>query len=299
MALSPEFEAHLRSGTTTLCRAWSLVRKDGVAFGFTDHDMDLAFDGMTFRADTGLAAKAVEQATGLAVDNTEAVGILSDEALREADIDAGRFDGADVRAWIVNWQDLSQRCLQFRGVIGEVSRGNGVFTAELRGLTEPLNQPRGRVYQSADSVVLGDAQNKFDVNALGYFHEGPVEEVESGKIFTFQALDGFGDRWFENGRVEVLSGAATGLVGWVKNDRLSGDGRILELWEAFRAPIAPGDLIRFEAGYDGRVETSQLKFNNILNYRGFPHIPGEDWLMAYPAEGRPMEGESLNVPIFL
>ena len=89
-------------------------------------------------------------------------------------------------------------------------------------------------------------------------------------------------------------GLAAGLVGWNKNDRLSADGRVVELWEAFQAPIVPGDRIRFEAGYDGRLVSSRLKFNNIVNFRGFPHIPGEDWLMAYPASGRVMDGGSLN-----
>jgi uncharacterized phage protein (TIGR02218 family) len=298
MALPEALQAHLQTGHTTLCRAWSLTRKDGTAYGFTDHDRDLAFGGLTYRADTGLAASAVQQATGLSVDNGEAVGVLSDASLREEDIEAGRFDGAEVVAWLVNWQDPSARVMQFRGTLGEISRGGGAFTAELRGLTEGLNQPKGRVYQATDTVVLGDAQNKFDLTTLGYVFEGAVEEVEQRKLFRFAALDGFDDLWFENGRCEILSGAAEGLVGWVKNDRLSGAGRSIELWEPLGAAVAPGDLVRFYAGYDGRLETARLKFNNVVNFRGFPHIPGEDWMMAYPSSGREMDGGSLDLTEF-
>jgi uncharacterized phage protein (TIGR02218 family) len=294
MALSEAMAAHLAGGDTTLCRAWAVLRRDGVTLGFTDHDRDLAFEGIAFRADTGLAARAVQQSTGLSVDNSEALGILSDSSIREEDIEAGRFDGAEVLSWLVNWQDTNQRLLQFRGTIGEISRGNGAFTAELRGLTEALNTPLGRSFQASDTVVLGDAQNKFDLNTPGYAFEGPVEEIEERKRFRFAALDQFADRWFERGRAEILSGAGQGLTGWVKNDRLRATGREVELWQALPAAIAPGDLIRFEAGYDGRVETAQLKFNNLINYRGFPHIPGEDWLMAYPSSAREMDGGSLN-----
>ncbi len=91
----------------------------------------------------------------------------------------------------------------------------------------------------------------------------------------------------------MLSGAAEGLIGLVKNDRLSGDGRRIELWEALRAAVARGDAVRIEAGCDKRAETCRLKFNNLLNFRGFPHIPGEDWQMSYPAEGQPLDGGSL------
>ncbi len=167
MALSEAFETHLRSGTTTVCRAWAVTRRDGVTYGFTDHDEALEFEGIAFRADSGLSAGAIQQATGLAVDNTEAVGVLSDAALREEDIQAGRFDGAEVRAWLVNWADVSQRVLKFSGSLGEIKRAGGAFQAELRGLTEALNQPQGRVYQSPCAAVLGDAACAFDLSAPG------------------------------------------------------------------------------------------------------------------------------------
>ena len=89
---------HLKSGATTVCRAWAVRRADGVTLGFTDHDRDLSFDGVTFRAGTGLTARSLMQSTGLAVDNSEAFGALSSDAVREADIESGRYDGAEVRA---------------------------------------------------------------------------------------------------------------------------------------------------------------------------------------------------------
>ena len=111
---------HLALGATTVCHAWALERADGVVMGFTDHDGDLAFEGIRFLAGTGLTAGALQQVTGLAVDNAEVAGALSDAGIREADIRAGRFDGAEVRLWLVNWADVGQRMLRFRGSLGEV-----------------------------------------------------------------------------------------------------------------------------------------------------------------------------------
>lgn len=105
MGVSERFQAHLDSGHTTLARCWQLVRSDGEILGFTDHDRDLAFAGTVFKADTGLTAQALEQSTGLAVDNSEALGALSAAAISEGDIAAGRFDGARVTAWLVNWAE--------------------------------------------------------------------------------------------------------------------------------------------------------------------------------------------------
>ena len=88
-------QAHLETGATTLARAWAISRSDGVVLGFTDHDRDLEFDGIRFRANSGLTARALQQSSGLAVDNTEALGALSDAALREADLMAGRYDTSE------------------------------------------------------------------------------------------------------------------------------------------------------------------------------------------------------------
>ena len=294
MALSAELEAHLQTGATTVCRCWAVERKDGWVRGFTDHDVGLEFEGINFRADTGLTARALQQTTGLSVDNTEAVGALSDSAITEEDILAGRFDGAEVRAWLVNWAEVSQRILQFRGSIGEVARGGGAFQAELRGLTEALNQPQGRIFQKPCTAVLGDGLCRFDLNAPGFFAERAAEVVEDAREFSFADMTGFDDRWFERGTFRVLSGRAAGLTGIVKNDRVIGSGRRIELWEKIALPVESGNLIRVEAGCDKRAEPCKVKFANFVNFRGFPNIPGEDWLMSYPVKSGTNTGGSLS-----
>ncbi|SFD53751.1 DUF2163 domain-containing protein [Roseivivax sediminis] len=283
---------HLETGLTTVARAWEVNRTDGVSFGFTDHDRDLTFAGRTFRADSGLTALALQQGTGLSVDNTEALGALSADAITEADIEAGRFDDAEVVAWLVNWADTSARKILFRGFIGEIRREEGAFHAELRGLAEKLNRPIGRVYQAPCTAVLGDAACGFDFAQPGYLWEGPLASAEDGRRFSLGAIGGFDPDWFRRGRFEVLEGPAAGLFGWVKRDETRGSARVIELWEPIRAEIRPGDRVRVQAGCDKRMETCRLKFNNLLNFQGFPDIPGEDWLTVHPTEAKALGGGS-------
>ena len=285
---------HLESGATTVARAWLLRRRDGVTMGFTDHDRDLSFGEEIYRAGTGLTAKALQQTTGLSVDNSEAMGALSDAAINEDDILAGRYDAAEVTAWLVNWAETDERVMQFRGSLGEIVRAGGAFQAELRGLTELLNQPQGRVIQRPCAAVLGDGDCRFDLSLPGYFSERAVEEVEEGRVFRWASFAGFDDRWFERGRLRLLTGSAAGVIGVVKNDRLSATGREVELWQAVLPGIAAGDLVRIEAGCDKRAETCRLKFGNFLNFQGFPHVPGEDWLASYPVRTSRNDGGSLG-----
>jgi uncharacterized phage protein (TIGR02218 family) len=285
-------EAHLASGATSVCRCWTLLRTDGVRFGFTDHDRGLTFDGVAFKPETGLSAAALMQTTGLSVDNTEAVGALSDDAITEADIAAGRYDGAQIEAWLVQWDAPENRVLQFRGTLGDLTRAGGSFTAELRGLAEQMNTPTGRVYQRDCAAVLGDAACRFDLETPGYVAEGVLVDVEGGRVLSVEGLGAFEPRWFERGRCVVLDGAAMGLTGAIKADGPDGALRRVELWDRLRAGLAVGDRIKLTAGCDKRLETCRLKFSNILNFRGFPDSPGEDWMVAHPSRVSARSGGS-------
>lgn len=292
MEISEQLQSHLEGGHTTLANAWAITRKDGKVFGFTDHDCPLSFEGVEFEPDSGMTAMALQRATGLSVDNTEALGALSEAGLTDADIETGRFDGAEVAAWKVNWADVSQRALMFRGFIGEIKRIDGAFQAEVQGLSSLLNRPLGRVYQKPCTAVLGDASCGFDTTVPGYTHEGQVEAIEDARSFVFDAMEGFEPDWFNRGRLEILDGEGAGLSGAIKRDRAENGKRKIELWEPLRAEIRPGDMLRLTAGCDKRFETCRLKFNNALNFQGFPDLPSDDWVAITPGQSNETGGGS-------
>ncbi|GHC09887.1 hypothetical protein GCM10007291_02790 [Gemmobacter nanjingensis] len=295
MSARDDLLAHLAGGATTVCRAWLVRRVDGTQMGFTDHDGDLRFGGVTFRASTGLTAGALQQSTGLSVDNTQAVGALSDAGLTEADILAGRYDGAEVEAWLVNWADPTQRDLLFRGTLGEITRNGAGFEAELRGLAERLNHPQGWVYQRECAALLGDRECGVDLQDPQFTADCVLAEVTERRVFRFAPLAEYPQGWFERGVLTLRDGAAADLSGAIKTDRILADGRReIGLWRALGADVAAGTAVRLVAGCDKRPETCRQKFNNFLNFRGFPHIPGEDWLTSFPTSSLVNDGGSLR-----
>ena len=281
--MQDNLSGHLQSGSTTVCRAWKVERKDGETLGFTDHDGDLIFDGVKFMAQTGLTARALQQTSGFAVDNTEAMGALSDASVREEDILAGRYDGAGVTAYLVNWQQVDERTILFRGTFGEIVRSEGMFQVELRGLTERLNGPVGQVFHAECSALLGDRRCTVDLASAAVSVSAPVMERGDGRVFRLGALPQYQDGWFAHGRLIVVDGEGEGQIGIVKSDKITGDLRVIELWQPLTIQPQPGDVVRLEAGCDKRSKTCREKFGNFLNFRGFPHIPGEDWLRSYPS----------------
>ncbi|EBA11363.1 DUF2163 domain-containing protein [Roseobacter sp. CCS2] len=285
--------AHLRSGVSHTCHCWLIRRRDGVQLGFTDHDADLHFDGITFNPQNGLSARAIANTTGLSVNNTEAFGVLSDDAIAEADILAGRYDGATVQVWLVCWDDANARKTLFRGSLGEITRGAGGFEAELQGLTEALNQTQGRSYLKTCSAVFGDARCRFGTDHPSYRLEHSLDAPSEGQVFTLTGIKNFNIGWFEHGVLEVLSGAAIGLQGLIKSD-VGLTERVITLWSPLNAPVSPGDVLRLTAGCDKRPVTCREKFSNFLNYQGFPDMPGDDWLVSVPRSDQSHTGGSLT-----
>jgi uncharacterized phage protein (TIGR02218 family) len=278
--------------TTTYATAWSIHRSDGKTFGFTDHDNELIFNEMHFAPDTGMNALAIQQETGLSVDNTEAIGALRDDRISETDIRAGRYDNAEVRAYRVDWKNTDDHVLIFRGHIGEITIKGGAFQAEIRGLSAFLNRPFGSVFQTPCSAVLGDKRCQFDTSMAGFQHETTVAQIIAPNVLGLDAMEGFDPTWFTRGKIEILSGAAKGLIGAIKSDDQHGATRQITLWTALGLQPESGDRVRITTGCDKQFATCRDKFSNILNYRGFPDIPPSDWVMVHPTHAMQKAGGS-------
>jgi uncharacterized phage protein (TIGR02218 family) len=142
--------------------------------------------------------------------------------------------------------------------------------------------------------VLGDRNCHFDLDTEGYAETLDVQIQAEGRVFTWDQFQGFDIGWFARGRLEVLEGPAAGLWSMIKHDRIDGQKRVIELWEPIRGAVGPGTSVRLVAGCDKRMETCRLKFNNLLNFQGFPDLPGEDWVLAVPRSSAPNTGGSLR-----
>ena len=272
---TPALAAHLAGEVTTLATCWRLERADGWVRGFTDHDRELVVDGLTYVASTGFMPSAIKTASDLSVDNLDVDGFLDDAALRAEDLIAGLFDGARIEVFIVNWADLGQgRLLLRKGFLGEIKRADQRFSAEIRGLSNRLQQTAGKLYSRLCRVDLGSSECGV---ALGprtdTYAVTQMIAADTVRILTARAT-GF----FTFGKATFTTGANAGAV----NEVLLHDGQTIRLFVPMPRPIVVGDQIVLVAGCDKTPETCNAKFANILNFRGEPHIPGNDKVFSYP-----------------
>lgn len=264
---------------------WKIERRDGVVQGFTEHDEDLTFDGVTYLASSGFTASRMQQSLGLSADNLNVDGALSSATINEDDLAAGLYDNAEVELSWVNWQDTAQRIVKDRGNIGEVARRETAFSAEFRSMVHRLNQPGGRLYQRSCDAVLGDARCGVSLSG-GFKGTGSLSVGSSGRNLVVAGLGSFADGFFTYGVLTFTAGANDGLQFEVK----SHVGTSIRLWEIPPEAVAVSDTFEVTAGCPKDAGACKAKFNNLANFRGFPHIPGNDILSDYPRE----EDETLD-----
>lgn len=278
--------AKLSSGVTTLCYVWRVQRRDGEAFAFTDHDCALSFDDLIAEPLHGLSTGVIEKSIGLGVDSASIEGALSSEAVTEGDLARGVWDGARVDIYRVDWSAPTERVHVFAGHIGEVKRGAQAFEAELRGLQAAFNVPVGRVFSRYCDADLGDARCGVNIEAPEFRGEGVVSEVLGSHAFKATGLGDYADQWFSRGRIVWDVGGQSEIA----THRVEGEQVTFEVLDAW--PIELGASFVVYAGCDKRLATCGAKFANVANFRGFPHMPGNDAIQTGPRSGDRLDGSS-------
>lgn len=286
--------AHLAGDVTTLCHCWKLTCGDGQVAGFTDHDRTLSFGDVSFEPEAGFSASEARATLGLAVDAMEVEGALSSASISDADIAEGLYDGAGVETYLVNWRKPQDHALIRRATIGKIVRKDQRFVAELESPASALDQPRGRYVRRTCDAELGDARCGFDLDQDGFSGSGTVAANAALHAIDVSGLESFEAGWFSGGFLTWTGGANDGRRTRIVQHLAAGDSARLVLLPGGWSQPAAGDAFAATAGCDKRFATCKAKFANQLNFRGFPHLPGNDAAYGYVTDGAIFDGGALT-----
>lgn len=259
---------------TTLALCWRLERRDGVALGLTDHDRDLLIDGLVHRAAPGMTPSAIKRSATLEIDTMDASGVLTSDLITARDLAAGRWDGARVALFAVDWTDPVQTVPLGEGTIGAVETRDGAFTAELRGASAVL--ARAVVEDTAPTcrAELGDRRCR--VAMAGRQRIARLVGA-SANVLTLDAPEPSANAYGE-GLLRWLGGANAGVDQAIARSA----GVEVTLRAEPRFAPAPGTQLLLIEGCDKTIATCTQRFGNALNFRGEPFLPGIDLLTRYP-----------------
>ena len=280
---SSNMAAHLAGEVTSLAVCWKLTLVGGTVMGFTDHTSDLTVSSQLYKAATGFSPTSVETKDKFSVDNLDVAGILDAAAITEADIMAGKYDFAEIEIFMVNVTDLSQGIITHRrGWLGEVTLKNGQFVAEVRGLAQKLSQNIVELYSPTCRAIFGDGRCK--ANLASYTVGGSVNTVSSRQVFISNSMTQAAG-YFSGGEVVWLTGANAGRRMEIKEF----SNKQFTLALPMPNNVAVSDTFNAIAGCDKTISTCIAKFNNAVNFRGEPYVPGMDKMLATAATANDLQ----------
>ena len=265
----------LTGDLTFLAICWRIIRSDGVALGFTTHDRPLMVGGMRYDSAPGMMPSAIVAGDDLEVESMDIGGALTGDAITAADLGIGRYDGAAVAVFFVDWRDPDggrQRLVG--GSIGTVEAGVGAdsgFVATLRGPTAALAVTAVETYAPECRAELGDA--RCGVAMRGRRVRTVVAGGQGLAVVPALLADPLGD--YVDGRLRVFDGAEAGVGRRI----VAAEAGALLVEDALA--LAPGMRIELWQGCDKRLATCAGRFGNALNFRGEPHVPGADILTRF------------------
>ena len=256
---------------TTLAFLWRVERSDGITLGFTSHDRDLTRDGLIYRAAPGMVPSAIHQSDGFDADDVELAGALASGAFTDADLRAGRWDGARLTVSAADWSDpAAEAIVLIRGSFGSVALRDGAFSVALRGATSVFDRPVSEETSPSCRASLGDRRCRVDLRGRAR-RVRAVAVADATVTLDAPAPDGI----FSFGSLMWIDGPRAGIVERV----LTSTGNSVTLAEPVAVP-APV-VVELHEGCDRQLSTCRDRFGNVANFRGEPHLPGNDLLTRY------------------
>jgi uncharacterized phage protein (TIGR02218 family) len=283
-------EAHLAEDVTTLCHCWVLTRRDGATLGFTDHDRPVDLGTATCMPDTGFTPGEAESALGLGIGMDAVEGALRADAISADDLAAGLYDGASITTFLVNWMAPAQFVRLREATIARIEQADGAWRAEIEDLAAELNVPRGRLVRRHCDAELGDSRCGVDLKAGGLELSGTVLAIGAPFRLKASGLAAAPAGRFSGGTLTFTSGARAGTGVAVAIHEKTASEIWLTLVHPLADGIAAGDGFTVTAGCDKTFATCKAVYANALNFRGFPHLPGNDSAYAYANQNTNADG---------
>lgn len=256
----------------TVATFWRVFRKDGVALGFTTHDKDLYFSGLNHRAAPGMVPAAIRRTISVSGDNAEVEGAISHDNIREEDLIAGVFEGAYVEIGAVDWLERDHEVL-YSGKLGKIEDGDEGFAAELRSAKSVLED---------DIVPRTSPTCRAEFCGLGC-NLSPVHFTKTAKMLSVDleqntiTVEGATPTLYTGGKLRFLDGPQTGLSFGII--AASADGMLLD--RPLVDGVAVSTRVELREGCDRTIATCSSRFDNAVNFRGEPFLPGNDLLARY------------------
>lgn len=271
---TPAMKAALADPTIVISVCWRITRVDGFVLRLTDLDQPITVLGQLYIPNGSTERTAITFTDGISADNVDIRGIFDSDLITEEDLTLGLYNYAriEVLGVFVDRPDLRPWEI-LRGRLGETEVERGTYQVKLNSLAHAFRAAVGETTTPICRTVFGDARCK--VNLLDHRLTGTITEVVDSRTFKVSVAITNPSK-YRFGTFRMTSGVANGQQCEIR----SATSDTITIYLPLRNAPAVGDAVQIDAGCDYTRETCKNVYNNLINMRAEPDLPGQDELLA-------------------
>ncbi len=264
---------------TTWTTCVKIKRTDNVTIGLTELDRDLLIGGVNYVSAAGYSPSTYQSNSSMSVNYADLEGLLGFAGITREQLRAGLYDFAEIELFIYDYESNVIVKVLATGNWGESQLLDGSYKAEFRSLSQRMQQSVGKLYTAHCTAELGDEKCK--VNIVPLLRTGTLTSVNS-RLTLIDTSRTEADNYWRGGMITFLSGDNQYRSFEVSASNSSG---VITLFLPLSFPGQVGDTYSIRPGCDKSLNTCKTLYNNVLNFRGFPHVPGTMEILRIGKEG--------------
>lgn len=274
--ISANLKAAIANGR--IATLFAIIAQDGTSRYFTDHNLTLTVDGKIHTPSAGVGRVSMKVTNDAEVSNQEVTATIVE--MPESELNSGKWDAATIQIGMCGWEVPGEgQLIVFKGSVGVIQWTDEGFRADIQNYLRDLGKNVG-------SVVTGNCRHQLYSTVapgqVGACNVSKVSNTTTGTVATvlthrlkFKTSTALPDGWASSGFVKFTSGNNAGLTYEVKlheKNAIAAIGESIELFLPCIGSIQVGDTFSLLAGCDHTATTCKIKFSNMINFGGFPHI---------------------------
>ncbi|MGN7678977.1 MAG: DUF2163 domain-containing protein [Anaplasma sp.] len=269
--ITQELLSHVSQEIITTAYCCKLTLKDKTTIGLTDCDSDLNFGKILYSSVNSINLGPVCDSSDVSTAHVE---VIAGNLIAQEGMSAESFDRAAAEIFLVNYENLSQgKMVLFSGTIAEFTTCDDRIKLTLEGAKHALLNRIGELFSPHCRAQLCDSRCGLAKERFTF--QGSIEKVAGPLAFEDTKLPHM-DGYYKHGVVTFSKSSNRGISIDVRDHR----GYAVHLAEPAPHPFLVGDTYSIIAGCDKSFSTCRTKFDNVLNFRGEPHVP--DLHSIYP-----------------
>jgi len=256
-----------------------IIETELETIGFTSLDRSITVGGVECLPNASVSPSSVKKTAAIESNNLDIKGLIDSEHLSDLDLRAGKFSGAKVKVFIVNFLTGAIVKTLTVGRWGQVRKTDQTWEITVRTNAEILQQS---VFQSLSRSCRWTKRledSRCGVNIANFTTDGTVTLANDDGVNRFRisatGFPGFGDNvsiynWTNgSGYVQYLTGNNAGYKLPINFIYDPGGGAVgVQLLKSPPYAIEVGDTLKLIPGCDGSMIMCRYRFNNQANFGG-------------------------------